>query len=91
MYRCIDLDFLVCPHKLLDCLGLFIGDCHDSSGHKHRCVTGAIYNYTMQLKSARGDASSELKCNHLLSRFLICSFPLSIGPSVCFFSSLNYR
>lgn len=24
-------------------------DCHDSAGRKHRCVTGAIYNYTMQL------------------------------------------
>ncbi|KAK4399066.1 Endonuclease 1 [Sesamum angolense] len=25
------------------------GDCHDSAGRKHRCVTGAIYNYTAQL------------------------------------------
>ncbi|KAL0305804.1 UNVERIFIED_CONTAM: Endonuclease 1 [Sesamum radiatum] len=24
-------------------------DCHDSAGRKHRCVTGAIYNYTAQL------------------------------------------
>ncbi|XP_056175650.1 endonuclease 4-like isoform X2 [Syzygium oleosum] len=27
-------------------------DCHDSSGHKDMCVTGAIYNYTRQLESA---------------------------------------
>ncbi|KAK6932499.1 S1/P1 nuclease [Dillenia turbinata] len=27
-------------------------DCHDSYGHKDRCVTGAINNYTMQLLSA---------------------------------------
>ncbi|KAL3851282.1 hypothetical protein ACJIZ3_013164 [Penstemon smallii] len=26
-------------------------DCHDSVGRKDRCVTGAIYNYTMQLMS----------------------------------------
>lgn len=26
-------------------------DCHDSAGRKDRCVTGAIYNYTMQLTS----------------------------------------
>ncbi|KAK7319620.1 hypothetical protein RJT34_04343 [Clitoria ternatea] len=35
-------------------------DCHDSSGHKHRCVTGAIYNYTIQLvKSAEADNLTE--------------------------------
>ncbi|WJX52212.1 hypothetical protein P8452_38348 [Trifolium repens] len=38
-------------------------DCHDSYGHKHRCVTGAIHNYTMQLKLANADASSELNYN----------------------------
>ncbi|KAI4299308.1 hypothetical protein L6164_032777 [Bauhinia variegata] len=38
-------------------------DCHDSYGHKDRCVTGAIYNYTMQLKSAYADTKSELKYN----------------------------
>ncbi|KAJ7968878.1 Endonuclease [Quillaja saponaria] len=27
-------------------------DCHDSAGDKDRCVTGAIYNYTMQLDAA---------------------------------------
>lgn len=47
------------------------GDCHDSSKHKHRCVTGAIYNYTMQLKSV--DAGSELNCMcmHLQSAFFM--------------------
>ncbi|XP_027903609.1 endonuclease 4-like [Vigna unguiculata] len=39
------------------------GDCHDSSKHKHRCVTGGIYNYTMQLKSADAGPSSELNYN----------------------------
>ncbi|PNY09208.1 nuclease S1 [Trifolium pratense] len=38
-------------------------DCHDSYGHKDRCVTGAIHNYTMQLRLANADASSELKYN----------------------------
>lgn len=34
-------------------------DCHDSSGHKHRCVTGAIYNYTAQLVSACNNSASK--------------------------------
>lgn len=39
------------------------GDCHDASGHKDRCVTGAIYNYTKQLESASHDSDSlGLKC-----------------------------
>ncbi|XP_004504986.1 endonuclease 4-like isoform X2 [Cicer arietinum] len=60
-------------------------DCHDSSGHKHRCVTGAIYNYTMQLKSARGDASSELKYNLTEALMFLSHFvgdvhqPLHVG------------
>jgi len=61
-------------------LAILIGDCHDSYGHKHRCVTGAIYNYTMQLKLANADASYELKCKHLRIKFLICLFYLKIGP-----------
>jgi hypothetical protein len=61
-------------------LGILIGDCHDSYGHKHRCVIGAIYNYTMQLKLANADASSELKCKHLWITLLICLFHLKIGP-----------
>ncbi|CAL5411174.1 unnamed protein product [Camellia sinensis] len=36
-------------------------DCHDTAGHKNRCVTGAIYNYTMQLMSY-SDSNSEMKC-----------------------------
>uniref|UniRef100_A0A0R0IMV3 Aspergillus nuclease S1 n=1 Tax=Glycine max TaxID=3847 RepID=A0A0R0IMV3_SOYBN len=34
-------------------------DCHDSYRHEHRCVSGAIYNYTMQLKSADADNLTE--------------------------------
>ncbi|QCD96898.1 bud site selection protein 31 [Vigna unguiculata] len=46
------------------------GDCHDSSKHKHRCVTGGIYNYTMQLKAVDAGPSFELnlykQVDHLL-------------------------
>ncbi|XP_044496226.1 endonuclease 4-like [Mangifera indica] len=38
-------------------------DCHDSGGHMDRCVTGAIFNYTMQLKSFYLDSVSEAKYN----------------------------
>ncbi|KAK3004235.1 hypothetical protein RJ639_020213 [Escallonia herrerae] len=38
-------------------------DCHDSSGQKDRCVTGAIYNYTMQLMSGYSDSDSKMKYN----------------------------
>ncbi|KAK3028520.1 hypothetical protein RJ639_038588 [Escallonia herrerae] len=38
-------------------------DCHDSSGQKDRCVTGAIYNYTMQLMSGYSDLDSKMKYN----------------------------
>lgn len=38
-------------------------DCHDSAGHKDRCVTGAIYNYTMQLTTAYYDSNSKMKYN----------------------------
>ncbi|WVZ25196.1 hypothetical protein V8G54_003740 [Vigna mungo] len=59
------------------------GDCHDSSKHKHRCVTGAIYNYTMQLKSA--DAGSELNYNLTEALLFLAHFvgdvhqPLHVG------------
>ncbi|KAF7803532.1 endonuclease 4-like [Senna tora] len=38
-------------------------DCHDLYGHKGRCVTAAIYNYTMQLKSAYAANHSYVKYN----------------------------
>lgn len=38
-------------------------DCHDSSGRKNRCVTGAIYNYTLQLTSACHNSVSESRYN----------------------------
>ncbi|XP_012837673.1 PREDICTED: endonuclease 4-like [Erythranthe guttata] len=38
-------------------------DCHDSVGRKYRCVTGAIYNYTMQLMTESRDTDfSVMKC-----------------------------
>lgn len=40
------------------------GDCHDNYRHKGRCVTAAIYNYTMQLESAYKEITSEIKCKH---------------------------
>ncbi|KAK2436865.1 endonuclease [Trifolium repens] len=60
-------------------------DCHDSYGHKHRCVTGAIPNYTMQLKLANADASSELNYNLTEALMFLSHFvgdvhqPLHVG------------
>ncbi|KAJ4912826.1 Endonuclease 4 [Raphanus sativus] len=34
------------------CNYLYCRDCHDTHKHQDRCVTGAIFNYTMQLMSA---------------------------------------
>ncbi|KAI3676760.1 hypothetical protein L1987_86373 [Smallanthus sonchifolius] len=38
-------------------------DCHDSSGVKDRCVTGAIYNYTEQLVTGYNASNSVVKYN----------------------------
>lgn len=38
-------------------------DCHDSSGRKDRCVTGAIHNYTNQLSSLYQNSNSESNYN----------------------------
>ncbi|XP_021726364.1 endonuclease 4-like [Chenopodium quinoa] len=38
-------------------------DCHDSSGRKNRCVTGATYNYTLQLMSACQNSASKSRYN----------------------------
>lgn len=43
-----------------------IGDCHDSGGHEDICVTGAIYNYTMQLSSAYQITNLKLQCKHFI-------------------------
>lgn len=43
-------------------------DCHDSSGHKDMCVTGAIYNYTRQLEAA---GSSYAITNYNLTEALL--------------------
>uniref|UniRef100_A0A2P2JKZ0 Aspergillus nuclease S1 n=3 Tax=Rhizophora mucronata TaxID=61149 RepID=A0A2P2JKZ0_RHIMU len=44
-------------------------DCHDSAGHKDRCVTGAINNYTTQLVSAY--QKSVLEFNYNLTEALM--------------------
>ncbi|XP_028767640.1 endonuclease 4-like [Neltuma alba] len=60
-------------------------DCHDSYGHKDRCVTGAIYNYTMQLKSAYVGNTSDLRYNLTESLMFLSHFvgdvhqPLHVG------------
>ncbi|ESW31255.1 hypothetical protein PHAVU_002G223100 [Phaseolus vulgaris] len=60
-------------------------DCHDSSKHKHRCVTGGIYNYTMQLKTAEAGPSSELNYNLTEALLFLSHFvgdvhqPLHVG------------
>ncbi|KAB2029563.1 hypothetical protein ES319_D05G172600v1 [Gossypium barbadense] len=41
----------------------FKWDCHDTAGHKDRCVTGAIFNYTKQLFSAYQGYSPQLSYN----------------------------
>nr|XP_043610324.1 endonuclease 4-like isoform X2 [Erigeron canadensis] len=38
-------------------------DCHDSSGVKDRCVTGAIYNYTEQLVTGYNASNSAVQYN----------------------------
>ncbi|KHN00115.1 endonuclease 4-like isoform X1 [Glycine soja] len=60
-------------------------DCHDSYRHKHRCVSGAIYNYTMQLKSADAGISSEFNYNLTEALMFLSHFvgdihqPLHVG------------
>lgn len=60
-------------------------DCHDSYRHKHRCVSGAIYNYTMQLKSADASTSSEFNYNLAEALMFLSHFvgdihqPLHVG------------
>ncbi|KAH7545933.1 hypothetical protein FEM48_Zijuj01G0146700 [Ziziphus jujuba var. spinosa] len=56
-----------------------IGDCHDTAGRKDRCVTGAIYNYTMQLTTSYHDSVLESKCEYLciMGDTFICQFMIS--------------
>lgn len=66
------------------------GDCHDSVGRKNRCVTGAIYNYTMQLKSGYQDSISVEKCKLITNGYYIfrcynITFPILNGNNMgCF-------
>ncbi|KAH1203048.1 Endonuclease 4 [Glycine max] len=54
------------------CNNEYCRDCHDSYKRKHRCVSGAIYNNTMQLKSADESTSSEFNYN-LAEAFMFLS------------------
>lgn len=61
-------------------------DCHDTVGRKDRCVTGAIYNYTMQLMSERDDLGlSKMKYNLTEALMFLSHFigdvhqPLHVG------------
>ncbi|CAJ2678447.1 unnamed protein product [Trifolium pratense] len=71
--------------NIVQFFAILIGDCHDSYGHKDRCVTGAIHNYTMQLRLANADASSELKYNLTEALMFLSHFvgdvhqPLHVG------------
>lgn len=60
-------------------------DCHDSAGHKDRCVTGAINNYTMQLTSGYYASNSAAKYNITEALLFLSHFigdvhqPLHVG------------
>ncbi|XP_059623277.1 endonuclease 4 [Cornus florida] len=60
-------------------------DCHDTHGHENMCVTGAIYNYTMQLLSAYNDSNSQMKYNLTEALMFLSHFigdvhqPLHVG------------
>ncbi|XP_052202071.1 endonuclease 4-like [Diospyros lotus] len=60
-------------------------DCHDYAGRKDMCVTGAIYNYTMQLMSAYNGSNSEVKYNLTEALMFLSHFvgdvhqPLHVG------------
>nr|KJB57614.1 hypothetical protein B456_009G172200 [Gossypium raimondii] len=61
------------------------GDCHDTAGHKDRCVTGAIFNYTKQLFSAYQGYSPQLSYNLTEALMFLAHFigdvhqPLHVG------------
>ncbi|XP_015887054.1 endonuclease 4 isoform X1 [Ziziphus jujuba] len=60
-------------------------DCHDTAGRKDRCVTGAIYNYTMQLTTSYHDSVLESKYNLTEALMFLSHFigdvhqPLHVG------------
>nr|DAD23019.1 TPA_asm: hypothetical protein HUJ06_024482 [Nelumbo nucifera] len=60
-------------------------DCHDLSGNKDRCVTGAIFNYSMQLMTYHESKStSEWKYN-LTEALMFLSHFIGDVHQVCFF------
>ncbi|XP_015887062.1 endonuclease 4 isoform X2 [Ziziphus jujuba] len=60
-------------------------NCHDTAGRKDRCVTGAIYNYTMQLTTSYHDSVLESKYNLTEALMFLSHFigdvhqPLHVG------------
>ncbi|XP_024018900.1 endonuclease 4 isoform X2 [Morus notabilis] len=60
-------------------------NCHDSYGHKGRCVTAAIYNYTSQLSKGYQDSILESKYNLTEALMFLSHFigdvhqPLHVG------------
>lgn len=74
----VDTPDFMCNYK-------YCRDCHDSVGRKDRCVTGAIYNYTMQLKSGYQDSVSVAKYNLTEALMFLSHFigdvhqPLHVG------------
>ncbi|KAG6603716.1 Endonuclease 4, partial [Cucurbita argyrosperma subsp. sororia] len=60
-------------------------DCHDTHGHKGRCVTAAIYNYTGQLESAYKEMTSGIRYNLTEALMFLSHFigdvhqPLHVG------------
>ncbi|KAF3976455.1 hypothetical protein CMV_000366 [Castanea mollissima] len=68
-----------------ECNYEYCRDCHDSAGHKNRCVTGAIYNYTMQLASAYQNTNLKLHYNLTEALMFLSHFmgdvhqPLHVG------------
>ncbi|GMH05404.1 hypothetical protein Nepgr_007244 [Nepenthes gracilis] len=78
-----DLHFVDTPD--FRCQYEYCRDCHDPAGHKNRCVTGAIYNYTLQLMLANHNSVSERKYNLTEALMFLSHFigdvhqPLHVG------------
>ncbi|KAG7616822.1 S1/P1 nuclease [Arabidopsis thaliana x Arabidopsis arenosa] len=95
-YRC---NYEYCRPFILpssNCLPVFIseiqsiccvceGDCHDTHKNQDRCVTGAIFNYTMQLMSASENSDTTVHYNLTEALMFLSHFigdihqPLHVG------------
>ncbi|XP_010538422.1 PREDICTED: endonuclease 4-like isoform X2 [Tarenaya hassleriana] len=67
------------------CNYMYCRDCHDTHGHKDRCVTAAIFNYTMQLMSDYQSTKAIVKYNLTEALMFLSHFigdvhqPLHVG------------